>query len=273
MRTCVGCGEEAAAAAQVRLVLAVQGAGSGPATGAGSATGTGTGDAATSPDAAAGASQEVAMDVVVDASGGSFGRGAHVHPRPACVAKAERGLARSFKRAVRAPAAALSAAIVDATARRAESLLVTANRMRRIEIGADAVLAKLAEGGAHLLVVATDAGSVATSHEVAAMVAKGRAVAWSSRAQLGALLGRGEVAIFAMTDDRLAAAFADAIHTMSVLSPSRSAGFATSGVSPGFVTVTEEPMQSVLAPSARAHLTEAEPQQWKGEACKSPEVR
>lgn len=238
MRTCVGCGEQAAASELVRLVLAVEG--SSPA-------------------------ESTPMDVVVDASGGSFGRGAHVHPQPGCLGKAERGLCRSFKRAIEAPAAELSAAIVAALVRRAESLLGSAHRMRRLEIGADAVLARLHETGtAQLLVVACDAGSVANSHEVAAMVAKGRVVAWSSRARLGALLGRSEVAIFAMTDDRLAAAFADAIHTMSVLSPSSK---------PVTATVTEEPTPSVLAPSARAHLPEGEPQQWKGEACKSPEVR
>lgn len=203
------------------------------------------------------------MDVVVDSSGGSFGRGAHVHPTSACVAKAERGLSRNFKRSVRAPASDLAQAIVAALSRRAEGLLGTAHRLRRVEVGADAVKALLHTGATPLLVVACDAGSVAQSHEVAAMVAKGRVVAWSSRAGLGVHLGRSEVAIFALTDDRLAAAFADAIHTMSVLSPSPFASVSE---------VTEEPT-AALAPSARAHLPEAESQQWKGEACKSPEVR
>lgn len=234
LRTCVGCGERAPAGDLVRLVLS-----------------------------------EVpsdAMDVVVDAAGGSFGRGAHVHAQPACLAKAERGLSRNFKRAMRAPQAALASAIVAALTRRAESFIGSAHRLRRVEVGADAVKALLSsliatplEGEATspaspppaLVVVACDAGSVASTHEVLAAIAAGRAVAWSTRAQLGALLGRNEVAIFAMTDDRLASAFADAIHTMSVLTPA---------------TI-------VTAPSARAHVPETESRQWKGEACKSPEVR
>lgn len=224
-RTCVGCGKEAAAPQLVRLVNAGDGS------------------------------------VVVDASGGAFGRGAHVHPTPTCLAKAERGLSRSFKCAIRAPQAELQAAIVAALARRAEGLLATAHRLHRLEVGADAVKALLQTGATPLVVVACDAGSVAQSHEVAALVAKGRVVAWSSRAQLGAALGRSEVALFALKDDRLATAFADAIHTMSVLSPSVP-----------LVRVPEEPSPA-LAPSARAHLPGESPQQWKGEACKSPEVR
>ncbi len=241
LRTCVGCGEQAPASTLVRLVLA---------------------------DASNGADAARAMDVVVDAAGGSFGRGAHVHGQPACLAKAERGLSRNFKRAMRAPQGALAEAIVAALARRAESFVGSAHRLRRIEVGADAVKSRLSDpelSPPALVVVACDAGSVGNTHEVMAAIAAGRAVAWSNRAHLGALLGRNEVAIFAMTDDRLASAFADAIRTMSLLS---------SVTGPVPVTVTAEKAASPpSAPSARAHLTEPESQQWKGEACKSPEVR
>ena len=65
MRSCVGCGERVDVAgthALVRLIVSPEG------------------------------------EVAVDARGGGFGRGAHVHPRPECLQKAvERGLARSAK--------------------------------------------------------------------------------------------------------------------------------------------------------------------------------
>src|SRR5579863_4130023 len=60
-RTCVGCGLHDDAAAMVRLVVA---------------------------------EDEVAFDL----AGGSFGRGAHVHARPDCLAKAPRGLSRALRR-------------------------------------------------------------------------------------------------------------------------------------------------------------------------------
>src|SRR3972149_7500190 len=65
-RTCAGCREKAGPAELVRLVL-------GP-----------------------------AESVLVDLAGGSFGRGAWIHPRNECIENAaKRGLARSFKSPVR----------------------------------------------------------------------------------------------------------------------------------------------------------------------------
>ncbi len=65
VRSCVGCGERVDVAgnhALVRLIISPEG------------------------------------EVAVDARGGGFGRGAHVHPRPECLQKAvDRGLARSAK--------------------------------------------------------------------------------------------------------------------------------------------------------------------------------
>ena len=70
MRTCVGCGErveiprsESPSSVLVRLVLGPGG------------------------------------EVAVDAAGGGFGRGAHVHPRPGCVEKAALRVCREPPRA------------------------------------------------------------------------------------------------------------------------------------------------------------------------------
>lgn len=161
-RTCVGCGRRDDARALVRLVR---------------------GEGA---------------EIAVDAAGGAFGRGAHVHPTAPCVAKAARGgLARAFKQGIQADPAALAASIADALERRMAGLILSARRTKAVEIGADAACEAL-EKGAPLVVVARDAGTVVQRGPVARAIAEGRAVAWQDKATLGALLGRDEVAVLAL---------------------------------------------------------------------------
>lgn len=195
---------------------------------------------------------DAAARVVVDAAGGNFGRGAHVHPTLECVAKAERGLSRSFRRPVSAPQAELAGEVSVALRRRAEALLVTAHRTRKIELGADGVKRMLREQPkrAALVVVAGDAGSVALSDEVRDAVAAGRAIAWTSRSELGALLGRTEVALVAITDERIASAFAVAARMMFQLLPGTGAHHTPGANSPDASVDGEG-----------------------GDACRSPEVR
>ncbi len=163
MRTCVGCGATSDAAATVRLVVA---------------------------------EGEVAFDL----AGGAFGRGAHLHPSAECIAKAPRGLARSFRGDVRASAAELGERLVAACDRRMVGLLLSARRIRALAIGANAVKAALQRGptGEILAIVATDAGSVARTVEVEGAARQGRAVAWKTKSELGALLGEEAVAICAV---------------------------------------------------------------------------
>jgi predicted RNA-binding protein YlxR (DUF448 family) len=173
-RTCVGCGLRDDAAALLRLVVA---------------------------------EGEVAFDL----AGGAFGRGAHLHGRPACIGKAPRGLARTL-RFDRAPASAdstppqglasvdagqLGRRLVEACDRRIAGLLLAAHRSRALAVGADAALEALGRG-APLAVVATDAGTIATTVEVVRCVAEGRAIAWSTRSELGSLFGEQSVAICAV---------------------------------------------------------------------------
>lgn len=172
-RTCVGCGASSAPEALVRLVLGPEG--------------------------------EIAVDMV----GGSFGRGAHVHGAPACLTKAcKGGLARAFKAPVTLTADALATMLVEAAERRAGGLLGGALRAGQLAVGADMAREALGpEGqGAALVVVAADAGSIARSVEVQGAVARGRAVVFGSKARLGGLLGRDEVALCAVRDEGLALA-------------------------------------------------------------------
>jgi predicted RNA-binding protein YlxR (DUF448 family) len=202
-RTCVGCGERAAPADLVRLVLGPGG------------------------------------EVAVDAAGGGFGRGAHVHARAACLAqavsrgllRATKGQARSVSVAVREggelsafgsspgpsplSAAALVQAIQDAMARRIGGLLVSAVRGRHARIGADAVTGAWRTGEAALILVATDAAAAAGLGAVREAIGAGAAVAWGTKQSLAAALLRHStpegVGAVAITDAGIAAAVRDAV--------------------------------------------------------------
>ena len=183
VRTCVGCGESGAAEGLVRLVLGPR-----------------------SPRGAA--------PVAVDFAGGRHGRGgrgAHVHPRSACLAKAAKsGLARSFKTKVECSAEDLAEQIQEGSDRRITGLLGGAWRARLLAVGADAVTAAL-DKGAPLAVVATDAGSLVERGAIARAIAEGRAVAWKDKQTLGALFGgRDEVAVCAVLNDSIATEIASA---------------------------------------------------------------
>jgi predicted RNA-binding protein YlxR (DUF448 family) len=162
-RTCVGCGRADVPGALLRFVLA---------------------------------GNEVAVDVA--ASG--FGRGSHVHPTLDCLAKAcKGGFSRSFKTKVEANVAQLSGEIESAYDRRIQGLVLGARRAGKLAIGQDAACEALAKG-ASLVVVACDVGSVAKKDSVSRAVAEGHAVVWKAKAALGALFGRDEVGIFAVTE-------------------------------------------------------------------------
>lgn len=180
-------------------------------------------------------------EVAVDAAGGGFGRGAHVHARVACLQQAvARGLQRATKGNAKsvsvvakeggaltttegAPltARALGQAIEVAMSRRIVGLLGTAVRTRKVRIGADAATGAWGSGEASLLVVATDAGSVAGLMAVRDAVENGAAVAWGTKDMLAAAVSRpeksGGVPLVAIMDTRLSAALHDAVEkTMGV---------------------------------------------------------
>src|SRR3954454_8366605 len=93
-RTCGGCGQHDDAESLVRVVL-------GPRVG------------------------QEASSVAVDVAGGSFGRGAHVHARKECLAKATKGgFSRAFKCRVEANAAEIAGEIAAAADRRIAGLLM-----------------------------------------------------------------------------------------------------------------------------------------------------
>jgi predicted RNA-binding protein YlxR (DUF448 family)/ribosomal protein L30E len=177
-RTCVGCGKRNPADALVRLVL-----------------------------------NEAESTVVVDAKGGSFGRGAHVHADRACLeGAAKKGLPRAFKREMRVDVDAVLEQIGLAYDRRIEGLLSGGVRGGHIVFGTDKVVEALRMGTAKLVVLAADARTAAERNEVRQATGEGRAlVLRGDRMRLAAALGRhGDaaregVAICAVTSEPLAA--------------------------------------------------------------------
>jgi predicted RNA-binding protein YlxR (DUF448 family) len=171
VRTCVGCRAEAERDELVRLIEGPDGA------------------------------------IAVDPRGSGGGRGAWVHPARACIESAAKrhGAERTLKVTVRpVDAAALIAQAREAFARRAFGLLSTARRTRAVALGADAVDACVEQGRAALLLVALDAGGV-TRERAEKLASRGVLLrAFGARAALGEVFGRGEIAIAAVSEPRVA---------------------------------------------------------------------
>lgn len=178
MRTCVGCGESAPMESLVRLVEGPEGV-----------------------DGLA-----VAVDLAGGAGGtGASGRGAHLHVARECLRKAcKHGFSRAFKRAIVVDEGAFAVHVAEVADRRMRGLLVGAQRAGHLALGADAVREALSEGRSALVVVAVDAGAIASSLEIQRAVDGGMAVAWSDKSTLGALFGRDSIAVLSVLHDGLA---------------------------------------------------------------------
>jgi len=147
--------------------------------------------------------------VAVDLAGRSFGRGAWVHGRPACLDRAvARGLARSAKGRVEVHQQTLAADIVTAAQRRVEGLVASAARRGQLAVGASAVRNAWSRGRAKLLVVARDAAAAAALGEVRAAEAAGRLTIGPSKKDLGALAmqGGGCVGVMGIESESIASA-------------------------------------------------------------------
>ncbi len=184
-RTCVGCGAKGAPEAMVRFVL--------------------------------GAGGEVRLDPASAGAGPkAAGRGAHAHARPACLrAAAQKGLARSFRGPVRAPAEALAGAVREAALGRAWALLRAA--FARGQAGAEGA------GGAaeSLAVVACDCPPEEFAAPLHEAVRRGRAVALGRRTALGALGGREALSMVFVRDAGVAKKIARACAMADGVGPGR----------------------------------------------------
>lgn len=190
-RTCAGCGQRVSAEELVRVVLSVP-----------TPSSLRSGVDPTGDDAAT---------IVVDAAGSAFGHGAHVHPTRDCVTKAcKGGFSKAFKSKVTASPEVFGKQLLEGSDRRIEGLLMGARRARHLVVGADATVEALRAGKVALLIVATDAAAAAQLGEVRDAIASGKAIAWSVKGRLGALLARDEVAVCGVVHEKVAAAIGTA---------------------------------------------------------------
>ncbi|MFW5740613.1 MAG: DUF448 domain-containing protein [Myxococcota bacterium] len=172
-RTCVGCGKRDSAGHLLRLVLGPDG--------------------------------QVAFDLANHA----FGRGAHVHPAPACLEQAaRRGLSRSFRTRVVCDLLGLQSQLESAVERRMEGLLSAALRSGNAVLGRDAVNAALEQQQLDCVLMASDA-SEASSRALCDAVRSGRVVAWGTKFKLGAALGRSDVAVVGIRNPSLGGAITE----------------------------------------------------------------
>lgn len=184
VRTCVGCGKNAAPEGLIRVVVGPEG------------------------------------DLHPDLAGGAFGRGAWVHPSSECLRRAvPRGFARSFKCEITTGFEPLAESIAAAAQQRVGSLLMIARRAGQLALGSTAVEVAAKADTAALFVVATDARAAAEAPWVTAAVAEGRAVSWGTKESLGDLFGRGELGILAVLEQGLSDSVAKAVALTQLASP------------------------------------------------------
>jgi uncharacterized protein len=171
IRTCIGCRQQGCSGDLVRMVLGPDGS------------------------------------VAFDLAGGAVGRGAWVHPLEACLRKAAKVTARSLRADGSVDVESLMLSLTAAAIRRAVGLLGAAHRARHMAIGGDACRESFAEGKARLVILATDAKAASDKAWLDAAATKGLLTRWSTKAELGAIVGREELAVMVVTDDGIAQSF------------------------------------------------------------------
>jgi predicted RNA-binding protein YlxR (DUF448 family) len=160
------------------------------------------------------------VTLVVDLGNKLPGRGAWVHPQPACIERAcSRGFAKAFASAVRTTATELFEQLRGAAERRLAGLLLASFRSRQAVYGRDAVKEVL--GQAPLVIMALDAQAVAKDGDLQRAGLAGKVVLWSTKAQLGHWLGRSEVGVVAITERSIAEVMRKTIALASLASVPR----------------------------------------------------
>lgn len=91
-----------------------------------------------------------------------------------------------------------------AAARRARGLILAALRSQRLALGGEASHRAYLQGKARLVVLASDAMAAKNQQWVSEAMTQGILSVWSSKAELGAIVGRDELAVLVVTDEGLA---------------------------------------------------------------------
>ena len=160
--------------------------------------------------------------VAADLAGGAFGRGAWVHPRPACLADAVRGgLSRGLKTKVTTSLPEVFDLLRDAAARRTLSLLQAAQRARLAAVGTTALEEAERDGRVELLVMAGDAKASAALSPVLRLGQRGRVRLFKTKAELGAAFKRDELALVGLLSPDLSREVSRMISVSELEEPGR----------------------------------------------------
>lgn len=138
------------------------------------------------------------------------GRGVSVHPRRACLARAVKGggFARSLRAKVVVDLDELAGLVLSQYEARIEGLLLAALRKRAVALGGDAARAALREGAVATLLLARD-GAGRRDELVGLAAERGvPVVEHGTKSKLGRLVGRDELGVLAILDERIASELA-----------------------------------------------------------------
>lgn len=161
-------------------------------------------------------------EIAPDLAGGAFGRGAWVHPRPACVVGAVRGgLSRGLKTKVVADPSQVLQLLRAAASRRAVSLLQAAQRSRNAALGTTALEEAERDGRVELLVLAGDAKASAELSAVTRLARRGKVRLFKTKAELGAAFGRDELALVGLLSPDLSREVSRMISVSELEEPGR----------------------------------------------------
>lgn len=171
--------------------------------------------------------------LVPDAKGKLGGRGVWVMPTLGCIELAAKkgGFSRAIKKKIDVDPQGLVTMLQQQLEERFRGLVLGALRSGHLVAGVDAARESVERGRGHLLWVAEDAGR---REDVEARAARlgAACLVWGTRATIGDLLGRAEVAVVSIEDEGLANAIVRVVNRLAGLhggcpSPHKQARVAT----------------------------------------------
>ncbi len=144
-------------------------------------------------------------------------RGASTHASRACIEQAVRrgGFAKSAQARVEVDAGELVSLVGAQLVARARGLLLGAIRAKLAVLGADGTEKAIAERRVVALVLATDASGRTAEIGAAMTRLGGKAIPLLTKAELGALVGRDEVAVVGIQDEGIADALGHVARQLS----------------------------------------------------------
>jgi predicted RNA-binding protein YlxR (DUF448 family) len=158
--------------------------------------------------------------VAVDLGRRLGGRGVSVHPKKACIRSAalRGGLARALRGVAQVEPQSIERMIVQQLEQRVLGLLSSAQRVRGLALGTDAVRSALHANKGDLLIRTKDSRGRAGELTHAATALGCATATWGTKASLGDAFSRSELGVLLVTDRGIARAVLDCLSHIEALS-------------------------------------------------------